>query len=331
MKLYRIARWRETFETADSLRKIKAMNWFACPSGCESGGFLALAAMGERGALAFGIFMALCQGYSGKYKTHERDGAFRRSDGRPMRLAEIAQLVRFDLRLVEDAVALLTSPDVSWIETEEHEEAPAATATAPASPPSTTAPVSRPIVEAPISAPLQPDFMNAARRIVRRYMELTGKPESGPAWQACAMVLRSEEETEESLLAKVEAIGHAIAKLPAKERRFMPSAEDLFAKSYYVNPPSTFTQGRSDEPGPAPQAAKPREAWQLRQDIAQLDEQIGKIRNSTANYDFIDTYPDPEVPTYTELRKTLKESKKQELEQLTQRRKQLIDQLKATQ
>lgn len=116
MKALQITAWATTFETAESRKKIRAMQWFACPSGCESNGFLTLAGLGAEGAQALGIFMALCQGYSGKFKVENRDGCFKKTAGKAMSLGEIAALIRMDKALVIKAVELLSSEDVGWLE-----------------------------------------------------------------------------------------------------------------------------------------------------------------------------------------------------------------------
>jgi hypothetical protein len=72
--------------------------------------------MGESGTLALGVFMALCQGYSGKFRALGRDGAFVRSDGSPMKPWEIAALIRLDEKIVETATEILTSEDIHWLE-----------------------------------------------------------------------------------------------------------------------------------------------------------------------------------------------------------------------
>ena len=107
-----IAKWSETFETADS-RKRQRLGWLMIPTGNDSAGYIELMSHGERGIRAFGVFMAICQ-WSATMR-HDARGRLARGDGRPMSDRQIASQLRMPVESVSDAIELLSCPEVAWI------------------------------------------------------------------------------------------------------------------------------------------------------------------------------------------------------------------------
>ncbi len=109
-----INKWDETFEHAES-RKRKALNWFACPVGLQSTGYIALSSM-TGGLEAFGVFQALCQLHAtNEAKDVRLLGTIARSDGKPMSVQIVANILRIDKQALENALKILSSEDVNWI------------------------------------------------------------------------------------------------------------------------------------------------------------------------------------------------------------------------
>lgn len=109
-----INKWDETFEHAES-RKRKALNWFACPVGLQSTGYIALSSM-SGGLEAFGVFQALCQLHAtNEAKDVRLLGTISRSDGKPMSIEIVANILRIDKSTLQNALNILSSDDVNWI------------------------------------------------------------------------------------------------------------------------------------------------------------------------------------------------------------------------
>lgn len=111
--MIRITKWGDTFENAWTRKRVR-LGWFNCPSGNDSSGYIALMSHGERGILAFSVFIAICQ-WSATCLPKIR-GECARSDGRPLNPAQIAILIRMPEHVVEDAISLLASPEVGWMQ-----------------------------------------------------------------------------------------------------------------------------------------------------------------------------------------------------------------------
>ena len=109
---FEISKWNEIFENADS-RKRRSLDWFRCPTGCGSNGYLTLCEKGAAGMAALGVFQALCQ-LAATYPSARR-GRFIHDDGRPLSIRRIAMLTRIDADVLEEALKLLMSKDVAWI------------------------------------------------------------------------------------------------------------------------------------------------------------------------------------------------------------------------
>lgn len=109
-----INKWDDTYEHAES-RKRKALNWFACPVGLQSTGYIALSSI-KGGFEAFGVFQALCQLHAtNEAKSVRLLGTLSRSDGRPMTVQIIANILRIEKDVLENALKILSSDDVNWI------------------------------------------------------------------------------------------------------------------------------------------------------------------------------------------------------------------------
>jgi len=109
-----INKWNENFEHAES-RKRQVLNWFACPVGLQSTGYIALTSI-KGGFEAFGVFCALCQLHATNSNKDVRlTGTLSRSDGRPMSESMVAQILRIEMDALEDALTELSSDDVNWI------------------------------------------------------------------------------------------------------------------------------------------------------------------------------------------------------------------------
>ena len=117
--MYRIKNWNKIFENADS-RKRQRLGYFCCPSGNDSQGYIELMSLGERGMMAYAVFMGICQ-WSATCVPQVR-GTCARSDGRALTSRQIATTIRMPIETVDAALELLSSPDVGWIEVEKTEE-----------------------------------------------------------------------------------------------------------------------------------------------------------------------------------------------------------------
>lgn len=124
--MYRINKWSETFENADS-RKRQRLGWFMCPSGNDSGGYLELMSRGADGIAAYGVFIAICQWSATRGK--QQRGEVSRNDGRPMSVELLATTIRMPLDVVAKSLPVLCHPDVGWITNENTTKTAVATVT----------------------------------------------------------------------------------------------------------------------------------------------------------------------------------------------------------
>jgi hypothetical protein len=258
MKALQIKDWADTFETAESRRKIKAMQWFACPSGCDSNGFLTLAGMGADGVQALGMFVALCQGYSGKFKIANRDGCFRKSGGKAMSVGEIAALIRMDKSLLISALEILSSEDVAWVEWVEttpsgsHPDDIQITSglqdstvqdktgqdtheNARTKPPQVNElPMEIPRSRAPLALGAR------CEALVHRYHQGSGKPYDAEAVKIILRLVQSETVAIDDLEAKVEAICLVLEANPRAKKNYHKSCYQFFESEAWRSSPSAF-------------------------------------------------------------------------------------------
>tara|TARA_R110000868_G_scaffold409597_1_gene695407 strand:- start:113 stop:514 length:402 start_codon:yes stop_codon:yes gene_type:complete len=118
--MIRITKWNETFEVAKT-RKLVHLCWINVPTGVDSSGYLALVSMGVPGITAFGVFLAICQ-WSATCRPIIR-GSLARSDGKPLTVPQLAVILRMPVDVVAQSVDLLMSPDVGWLQSNDHENA----------------------------------------------------------------------------------------------------------------------------------------------------------------------------------------------------------------
>jgi len=109
--MYSIKDWDETFETSQSKRCTRRMNWVACPTGCDSIGYVRLMGMGEAGATAFGVFNAVIQ-WSASRPIGDRGKIH-------IPLADLSCMVRIPEKTLSKSFKLLMT--IGWI-IENHKE-----------------------------------------------------------------------------------------------------------------------------------------------------------------------------------------------------------------
>lgn len=163
------------------------------------------------------------------------------------------------------------------------------------------------------------DFRAESLQIVKAYADATGcyQP-SEPAIQSVTLILRSEEIFPADLLAKVQAIGAEIARLPWRERKFSVSPHRFFEEGRWRADPATFSAGRTEE-----DEQPKREAWQIREELKSLDAEIRGVRDALSSWTMQDVYPDPEVPEYREARRTMTPAARAKLDLLTDKKTKL--------
>lgn len=114
--MIKITGWDDAFEDAHS-RKRDKLYWFQVPADTESTGLLALRKLGLPGLAAFGVFNLLCQLHaSTPKKGPRREGILCRSNGKPLSNEMIADKLRIDEPDFSQAIAILSSEDIGWIE-----------------------------------------------------------------------------------------------------------------------------------------------------------------------------------------------------------------------
>ena len=118
MKLYKIHKWSEVFENADSRKRVR-LGYYYMPSGCDSSGYLGLMSEFEPAEAwqAYGIFVALCQHAATMDK--EVRGSFLNSDGTPMSVRRLALIIRADVGILERSLEILMHQSVKWVSAED--------------------------------------------------------------------------------------------------------------------------------------------------------------------------------------------------------------------
>lgn len=281
--ILRIAKWSATYETAESRSKITALQWVAIPAGCESDGYLALSARGQEGIIALGVFMALVQGYAGRYKVRDRTGAFVRSDGSAMSVANISALVRIDQAIVESAVALLTSSDVRWLEWVPSGHHPDVVRTSSGHHPDTirTSPDSGGAIDGQSPEIIQttvqystvqdqtgPDTTPhhttpregagreseevdgvAIEKAIQGYCMAASKRFSSEALKAAVEEIREGRVTQADLIDRLRLIAAEARRNPRQEKAYLPSPQRLIAEGQYLSDPASFLSAKSPDSG----------------------------------------------------------------------------------
>lgn len=110
--VYRIRKWAETFERAES-RKLKQLTWIAMPVGFNSTGYQAmLEEFEDRAAAIYGAWCALCA-YAAT--CHVR-GTLGNSRGIPLKLSHVARITGLPESVFVDLVAWASRTDIGWLE-----------------------------------------------------------------------------------------------------------------------------------------------------------------------------------------------------------------------
>jgi len=113
-KTLSIVKWKEIFERAES-RKLQRLTYYCPPSGCDSSGYLELMVGHEEdGVTAFGVFCALCQ-FTATLPA-DRRGMLVKTNGKPYTIRFISSLIRIPEEIVDKSIAILTEPQISWLE-----------------------------------------------------------------------------------------------------------------------------------------------------------------------------------------------------------------------
>jgi hypothetical protein len=115
-------------------------------------------------------------------------------------------------------------------------------------------PVPKPApVPAPAPGPvIPPDWRNEAIRIARLYSEASLKPVTELAIREVTLLLARGKISSAELSQAVANFAPELQRLPARERRFLPSVENFFGQGIYLNNPQTLTNGRHADSGTAP-------------------------------------------------------------------------------
>jgi hypothetical protein len=111
--VYRIAKWTETFERAES-RKLKQLTWIAMPVGFSSTGYQAMLEDfdAERAPAIYGAWCALCA-YAAS--CHVR-GTLGNSRGIPLKISHVARITGFAESVFRDLFAWASREDIGWLE-----------------------------------------------------------------------------------------------------------------------------------------------------------------------------------------------------------------------
>jgi hypothetical protein len=110
-RVYRIAKWLETFETSDS-RRNKTLSWVSWPLDSTNGYNDLVETFGDEAPLIYGAWCALVRFAA---KTPER-GTLADSRGRAIPLSRIAAEARFPISCFERLVEWASLERVSWLE-----------------------------------------------------------------------------------------------------------------------------------------------------------------------------------------------------------------------
>lgn len=112
MTIYRIAKWEQVFERAES-RKLKQLTWIAMPTGFGSNGYQSM--LEEFGTDAAAMYGAWCVLVNYAASCHVR-GLLATSRGIPLKLQVIARVTGFPVEFFERLVAWASRADIGWLE-----------------------------------------------------------------------------------------------------------------------------------------------------------------------------------------------------------------------
>lgn len=110
--IYRIAKWKETFEKSDA-RRLKSLPWISVPTDLGSNGYMAMVEEFDDEAPAiYGAWIALCAFAAG---CDER-GVLATSKGDAIPLARVAKRTGFPVSVFDKLIAWASNAEVAWIE-----------------------------------------------------------------------------------------------------------------------------------------------------------------------------------------------------------------------
>lgn len=110
MKLYRIAKWREVYETHET-RKLVRLNWIPVPNKHDGLGFRSIAAEKD-GAALFGAWNLIVQVASRADREHR--GTLIR-DETPLSASSLSTMTGFPAKVFERALAFFSQPSIGWL------------------------------------------------------------------------------------------------------------------------------------------------------------------------------------------------------------------------
>lgn len=111
MKLYRIAKWEEVFERAES-RKLKMLTWVSMPVSFNSNGYQAM--LDEFKSEAAAMYGAWCALVAFSASCHVR-GLLGTSRGIPLTISHIARVTGLDANLFERLIEWASRDDIGWL------------------------------------------------------------------------------------------------------------------------------------------------------------------------------------------------------------------------
>ena len=116
--IYRIAKWSETFETADS-RRHKSLHWISIPIGFSSNGFAQLIDdFGDDAPAIYGAWIALVSIAA----TCPIRGILSTSSGGALTVGRLSFISHFPREIFEKLINWASQPEVNWIESVPPEE-----------------------------------------------------------------------------------------------------------------------------------------------------------------------------------------------------------------
>ena len=116
--VYRIYKWTETFERAES-RKLKTLTWIAMPVSFAGRGYNQMAdEFGDEFPAMYGAWCALCAFAAG---CHVR-GTLGDHRGNPLTTRHIARVTAMPVEVFERLIEWASRPDVGWLETISREQ-----------------------------------------------------------------------------------------------------------------------------------------------------------------------------------------------------------------